>query len=137
MQQEWPHIVGSGLASHTRPDSIKFRKLFLLAENSAWLQQLVFLKPMILEKLNAFAEDIQITDIVMRIGDIRPTSTAGRDTTSSVDHAVKPTEYAIEIARAWTAEIKEPKLRESLTGVIAKGLSYREQTSKPNRFIQS
>ena len=137
MQQEWPHIVGSGLASHTRPDSIKFRKLFLLAENSSWLQQLVFLKPMILEKLNAFAEDVQITDIVLRIGDIRQTSTSGRDTTPSDDHVVTPTESAFETAQAWTAEIKEPRLREVLTAVIAKGLSFPKHTSKPNRVIQS
>ena len=64
LQKEWAKIVGSSIASHTRPESIKFRKLILVAENSAWLQQLVFLKPMILEKLHEFDSDAQILDII-------------------------------------------------------------------------
>ncbi|MGB0910512.1 MAG: DUF721 domain-containing protein [Nitrospirales bacterium] len=130
LQKAWPDIVGAGLASHTRPDSIKFRKLFLLAENSAWLQQLVFLKPMILEKLNEFAKDVEITDIVLRIGDIHPTQSSTQMTPPPTSFAVVPMTSALELASTWTAEIKEPKLRAVLVDVIAKGLSLGKQPSR-------
>ncbi|GJL54412.1 MAG: hypothetical protein NPIRA02_15440 [Nitrospirales bacterium] len=123
LQANWAHIVGDSLASHTRPDSIKFRKLFLLAENSAWLQQLVFLKPMILEKLNTFAAEAQVTDIVLRIGTIQPSAHTSTHTSHPTIDSVNPTGAAVELANSWTVGIQEPALRAMLVTVIAKGLS--------------
>ena len=54
LKREWRQIVGLPLASYTSPNSIRFRTLSVLAENSAWLQQLVFLKPVLLNKINTF-----------------------------------------------------------------------------------
>ena len=70
LQQEWSHIVGSQLAAHTWPDTVKFKKLFLLAENSVWLQQLMFLKPALLEKIHSRVNGSLISDIVLRVGEI-------------------------------------------------------------------
>ncbi len=123
LQANWAHIVGESLASHTRPDSIKFRKLFLVAENSAWLQQLVFLKPMVLEKLNTFAREAQVTDIVLRIGDIQSATLTSRHTLHPTNVSVNPTGAALELANSWTVGIKEPGLRSILVTVIAKSLS--------------
>ena len=50
LQCNWRHIVGPTVAAHTQPHRIAFRKLQLLVENSLWMQQLVFLKPRMLEK---------------------------------------------------------------------------------------
>src|SRR5207245_3585364 len=47
-QQHWPEIVGEHIEHHTRPESIRHRKLYLVAANSVWLQQLRFLKPALL-----------------------------------------------------------------------------------------
>ena len=51
IQQRWPEIVGEPMGSHTWPAQIRFKKLYLLVENSVWLQQLTFLKPALLAKL--------------------------------------------------------------------------------------
>jgi hypothetical protein len=72
LQRRWADIVGDAVAAHTRPDAIRFRKLHLIAENSIWLQQLTFLKPSLLEKVNAAAGKLAITDIVLRVGDVLP-----------------------------------------------------------------
>ena len=45
LQQHWGAIVGPHIAAHTFPESIRHRKLFLVAENSVWLQQLRRRKP--------------------------------------------------------------------------------------------
>ncbi|MBI3810023.1 MAG: DUF721 domain-containing protein [Nitrospirae bacterium] len=68
LQQHWPEIVGEHVARHTWPDSVRHRKLYLVAENSVWLQQLLFLKPELLAKINGAADGEALTDIVLRVG---------------------------------------------------------------------
>src|SRR3990167_2344969 len=70
IQQQWPALVGEPIGSHTWPVQIRFHKLYLLVENSVWLQQLTFLKPALLAKLNAEAGSELLTDIVLRVGQI-------------------------------------------------------------------
>lgn len=70
IQQQWPALVGEPIGSHTWPAQIRFHKLYLLVENSVWLQQLTFLKPTLLAKLNAEAGSDFLTDIVLRVGEI-------------------------------------------------------------------
>ena len=70
LQQHWPEIVGAHVARHTWPESIRHRKLYLVAENSVWLQQLLFLKPELLAKINAAADGEALTDIVLRVGTV-------------------------------------------------------------------
>ena len=41
------------MGSHTWPAQIRFKKLYLVVRNSVWLQQLTFLKPALLAKLQA------------------------------------------------------------------------------------
>jgi hypothetical protein len=68
LQQQWSEIVGPHIGGHTYPETIRHRKLFLLAENSVWLQQLLFLKSELLSKIaGAIGEDV-LTDIVLRVG---------------------------------------------------------------------
>ena len=68
LQQQWSEIVGAHIGGHTYPETIRHRKLFLLAENSVWLQQLLFLKSELLSKIaGAIGEDV-LTDIVLRVG---------------------------------------------------------------------
>src|SRR5437879_6467893 len=68
LQQHWPKIVGAHIGHHTWPESIRHRKLYLVAENSVWLQQLRFLKPELLAKLSSYAGGDAIADIVLRVG---------------------------------------------------------------------
>src|SRR5947208_16318145 len=68
LQQHWPEVVGEHIGHHTWPESVRRRKLYLLAENSVWLQQLRFLKPELLTKLTAYVGGNAITDIVLRVG---------------------------------------------------------------------
>ena len=68
LQQQWGAIVGPHIAGHTYPESIRHRKLFLLAETSVWLQQLLFLKSEILAKITEVMGEDVLTDIVLRLG---------------------------------------------------------------------
>lgn len=74
IRERWLEIAGQPVGGHTWPHSIRHHKLYLLAENSVWLQQLLFLKPELLIRLNAAAaawagsDGTLLTDIVLRVG---------------------------------------------------------------------
>jgi hypothetical protein len=66
----WHDIAGAHVAAHTRPDQIRFKKLYLIAEDSVWLQQLTYLKPALIDKINQTAGNEIVTDIVLRVGEV-------------------------------------------------------------------
>ena len=61
-------IVGEPISSHTRPDTIRFGTLHVLVDNSAWLQQLTFLKPELMKKIERYLGEGVIKDIALRLG---------------------------------------------------------------------
>lgn len=68
--QQWNDVVGPAIAENTRPEAIK-GKLFLVNVSSApWMQQLQFLKPALIEKLNETLGKEVVGDIRFRIGPV-------------------------------------------------------------------
>ena len=117
--RNWPEIVGRHLAAHTRPDSIKFRKLWVAAENSVWLQQLVFLKPVLFEKIKALPQGSLISDMGFRVGDI---PSQPKPSFSSPEKKEVPPEI-MSFAKEVTTPIQNPTLRDCLRRTITKSLS--------------
>jgi hypothetical protein len=72
LQQQWCTIVGPHIAGHTYPEAIRHRKLYLLAENSVWLQQLLFLKSELMTKIAGAIGQEVLSDIVLRVGFLAP-----------------------------------------------------------------
>ena len=66
----WRQIVGDSIASNAQPSAIRNRILFIEVSHSTWIQQLQFLKPTLLEKINHFLEEPFIHDIRFRLGKI-------------------------------------------------------------------
>jgi hypothetical protein len=100
LQQQWGAIVGPHIAGHTYPESIRHHKLFLLAETSVWLQQLLFLKSEILAKLTEVIGEDVLTDIVLRVGVvparvIQPIEIDGKATRA--DPACTPRDFTASI----------------------------------------
>ena len=62
----WKSVVGELLAERSHPIKIQQNTLFVGVENSAWMQELLLLKPKILQKYkNAYHEELQ--DMVLII----------------------------------------------------------------------
>lgn len=138
--RHWPDIAGEQVAAHTRPDQIRFKKLHLVVENSVWLHQLTFLKPTLLENINAAAGGNLISDIVMRVGEIQQvTSQPAKGSSGGGTETAGPTPEALAEAEAHTASITDPDLRARLTELMAQALSHpagpqsREAPTKPER----
>jgi hypothetical protein len=120
LQQEWERLVGQTIAKHSYPENIRYKKLYLVADNSIWLQQLVFLKTSILEAIHSILPELTLTDIILRIGSI-PKKLPSLDPTpqtSSVSPVV-PSPFAA----ALTQQLNNPDLQAVLARTITKALS--------------
>ena len=120
LQQQWRDLLGEPIASHTWPAQVRFKKLYLIVRNSVWLQQLVFLKPTLLAKLNERAGSEMLTDIAFRVGEIPDAAAVDPDSSSQ---PVQVSEAAMMEARAHAAAVQDPELRHRLTSVMAEAFS--------------
>ena len=68
----WKEIVGEPVALHTHPRTIRNQILFIDVSHPTWIQQLQFLKPTLLEKINNFLGESPIQDIRFKLGKISP-----------------------------------------------------------------
>ncbi|MEX2492274.1 MAG: DUF721 domain-containing protein [Nitrospirales bacterium] len=120
VQHEWEKLVGPTIAKHSYPESIRYKKLYLMADNSIWLQQLVFLKSTILEAIHSIMPDLALTDIILRIGPVPIKPPASAPTPPATPSApVLPSPFAT----ALTERLNNPDLQALLSQTITKALS--------------
>ena len=120
LQKQWKALVGEVVAAHTWPSRIKFRKLHVAVDNSVWLHQLLYLKATIMENIQAQMEELQLEDIIFRIGEL-PEAREDAGDAPAEQAAVSPD--AQENAREYTQAVNDEELRDSLTRVIARALA--------------
>jgi predicted nucleic acid-binding Zn ribbon protein len=120
LQQHWRDIIGEPIGSHTWPAQVRFKKLYLIVRNSVWLQQLVFLKPTLLAKLNERAGSEALTDIAFRVGEIPDARPVAPEPSPQ---AVPVSESAMTEAHAHAAAVQDPELRTRFASVMAEALT--------------
>ena len=120
LQEEWPSLVGQTLAKHSSPESIRFHKLYLVAENSVWLQQLVFLKPTLLQALQTRIPELSLVDIVLRLGTL-PISNQPME--EAPVRAPIPSPEHMALGHQLAKRLANPELQKVLGPLIAKGLA--------------
>lgn len=126
LQQHWREIVGEHVARHTWPESIRHRKLYLVAENSVWLQQLLFLKPELLAKINGAADGTALTDIVLRVGTVPSPDTGVGAPSQPVPSEQKEADVNGETRTAIDATVQvvaDPDLQARLKALFSKSAS--------------
>ena len=125
--------MGEPIATHTRPDQIRFKKLTIFVHNSVWLQQLTFLKPVLLQKVNTMAGESLVTEIVLRIGEFA----SDHVTVAEVTNQEPPPPPSVRRAaqRSDTAHERhtDQTLRDRLTAVMVQTLSQSDRPSQPPR----
>ncbi|HET9963281.1 MAG TPA: DUF721 domain-containing protein [Nitrospiraceae bacterium] len=123
LRREWAELVGKNIAQHTRPDQIRFKKLYIHVHNSVWLQQLTFLKPVLLTKVNELAGQQLVGEVVLRIGQIVPEDAVFASPADPVMPPCRPDPEILAEAARHSAGIQDPDLREQLAAVMAQALS--------------
>lgn len=127
LQRQWPAIVGEHVAAHTRPESIRFKKLYVIVDSSVWVQQLAFLKPSLLESINTAAGHAIVADIVLRVGEVECRAHGDGGVSSSGLTKIKPAhslsaESLAEVSRHARA-VEDPAIRAHLTEVMVRALA--------------
>lgn len=63
LTRQWPALAGEKVAAHTKPAWIKKDVLWVFVEGSTWMQELSFLKPNLLAKVNKRLQTIFLSDM--------------------------------------------------------------------------
>ena len=131
LQHEWEGLVGQTIAKHSYPESIRYKKLYLVADNSIWLQQLVFLKTTIVEAIHSIMPDLMLTDIVLRIGSVPKKQTISSSSNTPLDSSA-PTIAPSPFATALTQQLSNPDLQALLSQTITKALGQADLSTPEN-----
>jgi hypothetical protein len=100
--------VGPVIARHAQPQTVRGKKLTLVVESPAWMQQLSLLKPQIVEKVNSNLGKATIKDIMLRLGEVESRNQSSEPppvhTVLGRDELAKIEDYVREISDADTRE---------------------------------
>lgn len=131
LRQHWHEIAGDQIAAHTRPDQIRFKKLYVIVESSVWAQHMTFLKPGLIEKINATSASPLISDIVLRVGEVDRLAGVSEKRREGLPEQPSPSPESVEHAAVHARHLKDPDLRAHLTMVMANALSATKPSSTP------
>lgn len=86
----WPRVVGEGLAAHTRAVAVRGRTLEVAARDSAWANELAFLKADLLSRLHSLVPGCDLDDIRVRVGSLEPLEPGARATPAPAPASAQP-----------------------------------------------
>ncbi len=124
----WKEIVGESVALHTQPRIIRNRILFIDVSHPTWIQQLQFLKPTLLEKINNFLGESHIEDIRFKLGKISPTIPSPSKTPMLEDE--KLDQGTLNRIENLVQKINDEEIRKELREVLMKGAKLEQHRKK-------
>ncbi len=114
----WDELVGEGIARKAQPDRVRGKTLFVNVANSAWMQELQFMRRMIIDRINRALGAELIDSIQFRIGAV-----SGRaekvQSRKAEDHVPLPQDIVEKIDQC-VQEIKDEEVRERVRRVLAR-----------------
>ncbi|MBM4305757.1 MAG: DUF721 domain-containing protein [Deltaproteobacteria bacterium] len=124
----WKEIVGEAIALQTQPRAIRNHILFIDVSHSTWMQQLQFLKPKLLEKINAFLGEPHIQDVRFKLGKIsQPPPTFSKTQDWRSEELDRKTLKQIE---SYLQKIEDEEVRKGLRDVLNKGAKLEQSRRK-------
>ncbi|MCB0480373.1 MAG: DUF721 domain-containing protein [Flavobacteriales bacterium] len=66
LNKNWPHLMGTLIANHTTKLQIRDKKLYVELDSPVIRQEMSYGKSLIIEKVNQFAGQELINDVVLR-----------------------------------------------------------------------
>jgi hypothetical protein len=124
----WDKAVGEAIAERTQPVNVKNRVLRVKVTNSVWMQELQFMKDLIIKKLHEQIGENFLQDLRFFIGEVDPSEVGAKKKKKKEGGRINGEVGGLSeaekerIGRA-LAEITDPEMREILERIYAKGLS--------------
>jgi hypothetical protein len=132
----WEKIVGKGVAEQTRPLRIQNGVLQVRVANSVWMQQLQFMKGLILQKARGETGLEGLEEVRFFLGDLAgeadPEEGAGGRGEGEPEADRPLTENEREKIRAATERLADPEMRKVFESVFSRGLTG-GRNSRPGR----
>jgi hypothetical protein len=122
----WEKTVGAVIARHARPQSMYGKKLTLIVDSPAWMQQLSLLKPEIIKKVNRSLGKEAILHITLKLGEI---SGPSLPLETSRTHIELTSEECSQIEEHLQG-VLDPDTRRVIRRVIEKDFLNKKTTSK-------
>lgn len=119
--KDWDRLVGQQIAMQCQPEKLKDGILFLKVSSSAWMQQLHFMKSLILDKLKTHQEGDTVKDLRFRIGKIAHLRKAAGKPWKDMDL----TKEELSRITKELSSVKDPELKE-----IMKKVRYKQEQLK-------
>lgn len=124
LQTEWAAISGSLIATHSRPLRLRQRRLTLAAESPAWLHQLRYLEPTLLEQIRRVVGPDVVTELHWVVG--LPDAAMSSGHTGSETGAAPGRPLSAEDQAMMAAALEllhDPAIAESARRLMEKALS--------------
>ena len=118
----WEKLVGPQIAMHTLPAQLKFRKLTLHVDSSAWMNQLNYLKEELMEKINRELGQDWVKEVYLKIGPVvKPKEeNSGEEIPGKLKGSLPPDQAAL--VEKWVEIIEDPLLKEKFRQVMTQDL---------------
>ena len=120
---QWEKIVGKVIARHARPQSVRGKRLSVIVDSNAWMQQLSMLKPDIIQKVNRSMGKDAIAGITLKLGEVAVSETPSRERRVPVrlsnEEKIKVEEYV--------KNVQDDEAREVIKRVIEKDMMIRKK----------
>lgn len=124
----WDRCVGPSIAAHAQPAMIRGKKLTVIVDSSAWMQQLSLLRPEIIEKLNKSLGEDAVESITLKMGEVRPTKGSDEGRSAPLRRLNADERRRIdELVR----EIEDEDSRNRLKHLIEKDLRSKKPSPSP------
>ena len=118
----WPEIVGKAISENTQPLGVRNRILQVKVINSVWMQQLQFMKGIILQRIKNEDKCQGIEDIKFDLGEIEKSQGDGAKNSVWPILREKLGKEEKEKIEKEVEKIRDPELRESLARLFARGI---------------
>ncbi len=124
----WNEIVGESVAGHSQPRSIRNQILFIDVAHPTWMQQLQFLKPTLLDQVNAFLGEPLIQDIRFKLGKVSPTPPPPPKTLLMEDEPLD--QGTLDRIESLLQKIDDQEVKMRLRNLLIKGANLERARSK-------
>ena len=122
----WEKAVGDVIARHAHPVAMYGKKLTLVVDSPAWMQQLSLLKPEIKENVNRSLGSNVVKDIKLILGEV---AAVKKNADLPAAPAILDQEERVAIDR-YAEDVHDPDIREAVRRVMEKDFLRRKKEHK-------
>jgi predicted nucleic acid-binding Zn ribbon protein len=122
----WEKTVGEVIALHAHPAMVRGKKLTLIVDSPAWMQQLSLLKPELIKKVNIDLGRESIRDITLKLGEVTPP----KRTVDALPGRVSLDQDERMTIERYVQQVRDPDIRDAIRRVVEKDFLSRKKAQK-------